>query len=326
MPRPGLHGAGRGCGYRDLVIRALLSPRWLGALLLSALFAALAYQLGHWQYGRHVEKVERNERITAHYSADPVPLETVLGRGPLPLDDEWTRVSLTGTFADPELAVRGRTFEGDVGYEMVRPFRLASRATVLVDRGWVPLGDQGAADVPDVAAPPADEATVTGWLRPGEASRGKASTPGQLASINLAEASDAMGMPLLGGYVQLAEVPAEGTGGVAPTPLGRPDRSLGAHQAYAYQWWLSMPLGFVLVFFGARRDAHWAAGRPAANPITANPAEAGPDPGPRPEREAAVASSGGSPAPADGARFAATPARSRREHPRKVRIWDEEDE
>ena len=40
-----------------------MTPRWLGALLLAALFAVLCYQLGWWQYDRHVAMVERSERL-----------------------------------------------------------------------------------------------------------------------------------------------------------------------------------------------------------------------------------------------------------------------
>ena len=59
------------------VFRRLFSPRWLGALVIALVYAALAYQLGHWQYGRHEFKVERNALLDAHYRADPVPLGEV---------------------------------------------------------------------------------------------------------------------------------------------------------------------------------------------------------------------------------------------------------
>ena len=58
-------------GYRDDVLRRLLTPRWLGALLLAVLFAVACYHLGWWQYHRHEAKVARNERLDAHYRADP---------------------------------------------------------------------------------------------------------------------------------------------------------------------------------------------------------------------------------------------------------------
>lgn len=272
------------------MLRRLLTPRWLGALLLAVLYALAAYHLGHWQYSRHVAKVERNERISAHYSAQPVALDSVLTASPLPIEQEWIRVSARGSYSQQQLVARGRTFDGDVGFEVLAPFQLDTGSVVLIDRGWIPLGDKGAADVPAYAAAPVGEVTVTGWVRPGEKSRGKASTPGQIASISLADASAALGTPLLGGYVQLQEDSSPGSATAPePIPLGKPDRSLGAHQAYAYQWWMTMPLGLVLMFFGLRREVATA----GATATTA-----------------AVASAGRPPRPPK---------------PKKTRIWDEED-
>ena len=82
---------------------------------------------------------------------------------------------------------------------------------------------------------------MTGWVRVGEQSRGKASTPGQVASINLADISAAIGEPVLGGYVILERDSAPADVGLTPTVL-------------AYQWWMTMPLGFVLIYYGLRRE------------------------------------------------------------------------
>ncbi|MEI2775758.1 MAG: SURF1 family protein [Tetrasphaera sp.] len=277
------------------MIRALLTPRWLGALLLSALFAVAAYHLGHWQYGRYVTKHDRNDRIAAHLRADPVPLDGLLGAGPMPIEREWTHVRVQGTYAAPELLVRNRTLDGTNGYEVLTPLDLGDGRTLLVDRGWVSPSGAGAATLPAVTAAPAGPQHLVGWLRGGERSRGKALPTGQLASIDLAEAAAQVGRPVLGGYLQLdGPIPdtsplPQNSAPQLPRPLGRPDTSLGPHQAYAYQWWVSMPLGFVLVFFGLRREL--AAGRDA-----------------------------------DASDQATTPAKTpTAAKPKKVRIWDEED-
>ena len=73
-------------GYRCRVFKRLVTPRWLGALLLAALFAAACYHLGWWQYDRHLAKAERNERLDEHYRATPVPLSQVL-TAPVPIAD-----------------------------------------------------------------------------------------------------------------------------------------------------------------------------------------------------------------------------------------------
>ena len=236
------------------MLRRLLTRRWLGALLAATVYAVLAYHLGTWQWGRYEGKAQRNARLDAHYAAAPVPLTGVLTMSPLPLDSEWTHVTATGRYGGQQLFVRNRPNDSVYGYEVVAPFVVDGGGTALVDRGWVQNSVQ-ASVLPSVPAPPAGTVTVVGWVRTGEASLHRDLPAGQLASINLAEASRALGSPLLGGYVILDDE-RTATGGAPPRPqaLAPPSRDLGPHQAYSVQWWGSMPVGLVLVFFGIRRE------------------------------------------------------------------------
>ncbi len=237
------------------MLRVLFSRRWLGALAVALAFAVAAFFLGRWQWHRYEAKSARAERIHAHYDAKPVPVRTVLGATPLPLAADWTRVTMHGRYAAGHtLLVRNRPHEGTFGYEVLVPLELDDGSEVLVDRGWVVNGAT-AQTAPDVPATPTQDVTVTGWLRRGEPSLGKTQVAGQLASINLTEASAQTGSPLLGGYAVLeVERLADGTAPRRPTPLEAPDTDLGPHQAYAFQWWGSMLAGFVLVGFGIRRE------------------------------------------------------------------------
>jgi cytochrome oxidase assembly protein ShyY1 len=241
-----------------VVLRRLFTRRWLGALAVAALFAVGSFYLGQWQWGRHEAKVARNERLDRNYTAAPVPLGTVLSSAPLPRAQDWTRVEAVGTYRpDDQVYVRNRPNGGVYGYEVLVPLDLADGSgTVLVDRGWVENSDRGADVLPSVPAAPAGEVTVTGWVRPGEQSLGRDLPDGQVPSINLADASAAVGSPVLGGYLLLeSERTAEGATPARPAALEPPDRSLGPHQAYAFQWWLvAMPAGFVLVWLGIRRE------------------------------------------------------------------------
>lgn len=237
------------------MLRVLFSRRWLGALAAALGFAVAAWFLGQWQWHRYEAKAARADRIHSHYDAKPQPLGDVLGADPMPLAREWTRVTMRGRYAaDDTLLVRNRPYEGTYGYEVLVPFEDASGGTVLVDRGWV-QNAENAETLPDVVPAPRDEVTVTGWLRRGEPSLGKTLPRGQLASINLPEAAAQVGRPLLGAYVvlQVERLP-DGTAPARPTALEAPDTDLGPHQAYAFQWWLGMVAGFVLVWFGARRE------------------------------------------------------------------------
>jgi cytochrome oxidase assembly protein ShyY1 len=237
------------------VVRVLTSRRWLGAFAVALAFAVAAFFLGQWQWHRYEAKAARADRIHSHYDAKPQPLTSVLGAEPMPLSREWTRVTMQGRYAvDRTLLVRNRPYEGTYGYEVLVPFEDTTGGTVLVDRGWV-QNAKTAETLPDVVPAPTGDVTVTGWLRRSEPSLGKTLPPGQLASINLAEASSQVGSPLLGAYVILeVERLPDGSAPDRPQALEAPDTDLGPHQAYAFQWWLGMVAGFVLVWFGARRE------------------------------------------------------------------------
>lgn len=238
------------------VFRRLLTPRWLGALVLAILLAWACIELGQWQYGRHLYKSERNARLDAHYNASPVPVTSVIGDAPLPLDRQWTKVVATGTYAaTPELYVRNRPNDGVYGYEILAGLDLDGGGHLLVDRGWVANSGKGATVLPEVPGVPSGPVTVTGWAQLGEESLGRNLPARQLASVSVADAEKAWGTELLDGYLVLeSERTAAGAIAARPAPLEPPDRSLGPHQAYAYQWWMTTPLGLVLLVVGIRRE------------------------------------------------------------------------
>lgn len=238
------------------VLRRLLTPRWLGALAIAIVYAVLAYQLGHWQYDRHEFKVERNALLDAHYRADPVPVTDVLTERPVDrAADDWTKVRATGAYTGPQLLVRNRPNNSVFGYEVLAPLELSDGRIVVVDRGWVANSDRGAAVLPDVADATSGEVVVVGWVRPLESTQSKALPEGQVASISLPDVEQAWGRPVLDGYVVLdTERLADGSSPARPERLADPDRSLGPHQAYAFQWWLSMPVGLLLIWLGVRRE------------------------------------------------------------------------
>ncbi|MFC7492407.1 MULTISPECIES: SURF1 family protein [unclassified Knoellia] len=238
------------------MFRRLFTPRWLGALALAVLYAVGAFQLGHWQYGRHEFKLERNALLDAHYRADPVPVREVLTDRPVDrARDDWTKVTATGTYAGSQLLVRNRPNNGVFGYEVLAPLTLPDGSTVVVDRGWVQNSDRGAAVAPDVPPAPQGEVDVVGWVRPAEGTQDKRLPAGQVASISLPDVERAWGNKVLDGYVVLdSELSADGSAPLRPARLAEPDRSLGPHQAYAFQWWLSMPVGLLLIWLGLRRE------------------------------------------------------------------------
>lgn len=234
----------------------LLTRRWLAGLVVAVAFAVVAVLLGNWQYSRHLERTEHRDRVEAHYHAEPVPVAGEIAGGVVRPEREWVHVRAQGRY-DAPLLVRNRPHHGVFGYQVVVPMHLPE-GVILVDRGWVPNAAD-AATLPEIPPAPGGQVSVTGWLRPGEVSLNRSLPAGQLASINVAEAEQQTGLDLVDGYLVLGE-----ESGDAPTrpELTEPPRTgLGAHFAYALQWWMTAPLGFVMVAVFVRREHLEATGR-----------------------------------------------------------------
>jgi len=241
------------------VLRLWFTRRWLLMTLAAILFGVACWILGSWQWGRHVEQQTKVTAIETNYGADPVPLSQALGLlrdgTVLPPEDQWTRVTLTGSYlAGVDQMVRNRTIDRTVGFEVLTPFT-SDGLTLLVDRGWVPNAQDAETTPPADPAPPG-RVEVTGWLRSGEPDLGRDVPAPQLASISLANARarvPTLSAPDL--YVVLgAQSPAPSRSAAPVAPLPPPDEGLGPHQAYAFQWWLTMPAGLIFVWFAIRRQ------------------------------------------------------------------------
>lgn len=237
------------------MLAVLRRPRWIAYLLLAVLFGVATANLGLWQWHRHEEKVERRALVEGNYDAPAVPVAALLPDpgGAFPGPEQWRRVQARGTYREAhQHLVRNRPHRGVFGYEVLVPLDLGDGTAVTVDRGWV-RNAATATTLPDVPPPPAGEVTVTGWLRPAEPDLGRDLPAGQLASVDLGRLASATGLDLLPGYLVLdGEEPAPA---VRPEPLEPPDTGLGSHFAYALQWWLTVPVGLVLVLVMARQTA-----------------------------------------------------------------------
>src|SRR5919107_5688356 len=124
--------------------RFLFSSKWLGYLLLAAIFASACVFLGRWQMDRRAETPAEINRVVTNYSAAPIPFADAREQfNALDPAMEWTQVELRGTYlAEGQRVVRNRPLNGQPGYEVVVPFRLDTGETVVVDRGWLPIGNK----------------------------------------------------------------------------------------------------------------------------------------------------------------------------------------
>jgi cytochrome oxidase assembly protein ShyY1 len=233
--------------------RFLFSSKWAGYFVLALVFAIACVALGNWQMNRRNEVVANIAKITANYSATPVDYAAVAADfDQLNPAKEWTQVTLKGSYltADQRV-VRNRPLNGSPGYEVLVPLKLETGDTVIVDRGWLPIGNKEAGHPDVVPQPVSGTVTVVARIRPPEPQVDRGAPAGQIASIDLAAYAKELSYPIkTGAYVQLAsESPA-----AASNPVGFPAPSIdeGSHLSYALQWICFGVLAFVGFGYAAR--------------------------------------------------------------------------
>ena len=240
--------------------RFLFSSKWLGYLLLAAIFATACVFLGRWQMDRRAETLAEINRVLSNYSAAPVPFAAVRDEfNELEPAKEWTQVEMKGQYdAAGQRIVRNRPLNGQPGYEVVVPFKLESGETVVIDRGWLPIGNNNPGRPDTIPAPPEGDVTAVVRLKAGEPTLQRGAPDGQLASIDLPTYAAELEYPILtGAYGQLAsESPAAPE---MPLPFPMPSTEEGTHLSYSLQWFAFGVLMFVGFGYAARQQARNAA-------------------------------------------------------------------
>ncbi|HEX2774502.1 MAG TPA: SURF1 family protein [Micromonosporaceae bacterium] len=246
--------------------RFLFTPRWLGALALTLVAAAVMVMLGNWQLSRYRERAAINDRIDAAERVPPATLADVLPAagsapgtaGPSPAsDDVWARATATGRYDDANTAlIRARTVNGRVGFEVVTPLVLADGTAVLVDRGWVPPAAEGATAQPTVPAAPAGAVTVVGRVRLSESTAGAIDRRnGKIETRRIAvpQLAGALPYPAYGGYLLLDQQTPPADPAFSAVPIRHEND--WQNGGYVVQWWIFA--GMALAGYGwlARREA-----------------------------------------------------------------------
>jgi cytochrome oxidase assembly protein ShyY1 len=243
------------------ILRALVSDgRWHRYLALAVAFAVGCGLLSWWQFSRRTETVEANALITANAAAPAAPLTELLpSRGSYRAALQWRTVTVEGVYLpEDQLLVRNRVSpDGDPGFEVLTPFRLADGTVFVLDRGWVPIGTKQ--DKPDVV-PAAPEGTVVveASLQADEGPfAGRTAPAGEIPSVDLATVAQQVGLPTYtGAYGQVrSESPAAATAPRRIEPRAA-DTGVdeGTHLSYAIQWILFALLGFGALGWSIRRD------------------------------------------------------------------------
>jgi cytochrome oxidase assembly protein ShyY1 len=235
--------------------RFALSRRWLGYLGLALAFAIACAGLANWQLARRDEALAEIARVDANWESTPRALTEVLPKlSSFDAADKWMPVTMSGHYLPADqLLVRGRPLDGNAGFEVLAPFRLADGTVFVVDRGWLPVGRSQ--DEPDtIPAAPTGEVTVVVRLKASEPTVvGRSAPAGQIATIHLPDIAERVGDPTYtGAYGVLAsEDPAAAT---RPTAVAKPVPDEGPHLSYAFQWVAFAVMGFFGLGWAIRQE------------------------------------------------------------------------
>ena len=236
--------------------RFLFSSRWLGWLALTCLLAAVCGSLGMWQLDRR--DAIRNDigNVVNNYDAAPVAFEDAAALfDTYDSSREWLPVELTGVYdTEKQRIVRNRPLNGRAGYEVVVPLKLSDGTAVVINRGWLPIGNDQAGKPDTVPAPPSGTVTVIARLKPSEPDVRRGAPEGQLASIDLALYQEQTGYQLKQAAYGLmaSETPRPA---VVPEAAPKPSVDEGPHLSYAMQWFAFGVMLFVGLGYAARQEA-----------------------------------------------------------------------
>lgn len=258
----------------------LLRPSWLVLAVVVGGFAYACFTvLAPWQLGKNTSTGERNDRLAASMSEDPVPVGDLLtGPGPT-VDDEWRRVVAQGSYLpDSDVLVRLRNIDGRPAYEVLTPFEFDDGRMILVNRGFVrPV--QGTA-VPEVPAAPVGEVSLDARIRMSEgtvAGKDPFTDAGyqQVYFIDAPQVAQVTGLPLEDVYLQLGDGQP---GGLGTIPL--PQLDAGPYLSYGLQWLafgIMAPLGLGYFAWAEIRERRKSKAANSAAPEADAPADGVPD-------------------------------------------------
>ncbi|GGP23831.1 SURF1 family protein [Silvimonas iriomotensis] len=217
-----------------------------GALVGLAALVLLTVALGIWQAARAVYK----QRLADHYAASiALPPLTWASHDMPPL---FRRLSLQGYWLSAQtLYLDHRDYNGEVGVEVVTPFRLSDGSIVLINRGW-----RAAGAVESAAIPATPQVEVLAWPRFFEL----AHTPPQgrlFQNITAARFAEWSHLPQPMWYGRLRSEANDGLQHDSAVPDFNPARHIG----YMLTWW-GMSIAGLFLWRHFRRSTRAAPAEP----------------------------------------------------------------
>lgn len=207
-------------------------PRWLPPLA-AVICTALTAAAGNWQLYRAHAKESLQQAYERAASDAPIRLSTALIR---PSDLRMKKIETEGEFVpDGLVLLDNKTRNGEAGYEIVMPLRIAGSSTmhVLINRGWIAAGRERAR-LPAIKTP---HGTVK--------IMGMATIPGRFLELSKSEPAGPVWQNLtVERYVAYTGIQVQPVVVQQQNELedglsrswDRPDFGIARHYGYAVQW------------------------------------------------------------------------------------------
>jgi len=205
--------------------------------------------LGLWQSGKAEQKQILQDIYEKRGSSEPVRI----GAEPFLVDEiRYSRVVVTGRY-DPsyQILLDNQISKGQAGYHVITPLHIkGSNMRILVNRGWIPLGNDR--NTPPAIDTPSGEIEITGfahapsgkYIELTHSEAAKASWQKVWQNLDLKLYKEAVPFPIQSVTILLD--PASPAGGyVREWP--KPDARIEVNRGYAVQWYL-MSLTLVVIY------------------------------------------------------------------------------
>lgn len=225
------------------MLKNLFKPRWLALTFTLLLIIYLFIRLSDWQFDRYDQRIKNNGQIMTALASTPVSIN---GSNDLNNLDVWQKITVSGQYIDSQSKlIRKQYLESSLGFYVITPFEVSNEYRILVNRGWIPIGDS-ANSVQVIPPAPSGKVEITGYVRNFETPR---KNPEDLPAnqINYLDPSLFLEINDSQNYVQLGLSNPKDLN-VAKIPL--PELSNGPHLSYAIQWILFallLPIGWYIL-------------------------------------------------------------------------------
>lgn len=247
---------------------------WVVALFVVLLISGLV-RLGIWQLHRAAEKNAGKNQTAALQAQTPRPIEGLFDGtiNSQQQDLSTVNLSLLGTYLDNKaIWVANQTYEEQIGYEVLVPFRLQSNnKLILVSRGWVTA--RGFDRPLDYVPPVKGTVEVTGLLQTKPITTeqknkiDKNHSPMRIAHVDMQEISTLLGESVFPYVVRLNE----GEPGILIRHWKTVSVNVDQNYSYALQWFaMAIAVFIVSVYLSSNLPALLRQGKDKDQPERIN--------------------------------------------------------